>query len=174
LFIAFSYDLNGAGVGVAADQIIVVGDLNTPCTEPSSYTSQNGGEGAQNTDASNSLWVGNNSASTGQFLEGHVAWLGVWDTNLSVTQLQNLQFKPQITANCVKFTHYGFNGTGTQADWTGIGNDGTVTGATVSAHAPIQIQSNIFPFPTAAVAAATGKSNPMYGPLGGPLVGVIG
>jgi len=34
--------------------------------------------------------------------------------------------------------------------------------------------NNVIPFPTAAVAGATGKSNPMYGPLGGPLVGVIG
>lgn len=33
--------------------------------------------------------------------------------------------------------------------------------------------SNIIPFPTAAVGGATGKSNPLYGPMGGPLVGAM-
>jgi hypothetical protein len=44
---------------------------------------------------------------------------------------------PRPIAGCVGFWHLGANGVGTQPDWSGNANAGTVTGATVSDHVPL-------------------------------------
>jgi len=60
-----------------------------------------------------------------------------FDRALSLGEIRSLQFHPRVLSGCVLYSHYGFNGTGTQPDWSGKGNSGTVTGATVSNHVPL-------------------------------------
>ena len=56
---------------------------------------------------------------------------------LSLGELKTQQFAPHPVSETVLFVPLGFNGTGTQADWSGNGNNCKVTGATQSADVPI-------------------------------------
>lgn len=90
-------------------------------------------------DAARNLMLGNkDTAATNLAFTGRIAWVGVWNRELALGEVQAQQFAPHVTSGCVGFFHLGFNGTGTQADWSGNGNNGTVTGATVAAHVPLR------------------------------------
>ena len=56
---------------------------------------------------------------------------------MPLAQMQALQFNLHPTTNTLLLSHYGYNGTGTQPDWSGNGHNGTVTGATVADHVPM-------------------------------------
>ena len=131
-FVAFSF--NSAG---ATGQIvnIYVGNLSTFAVE-ATYGTATDGSGSLNTDATANLIIGNRPVADSAF-QGRIAWVGVWNRELTLGELRAQQFRPHKTSGCVLFTHYGFNGTGTQPDWSGSGNPGTVTDATVSSHVPL-------------------------------------
>lgn len=111
------------------------GDLDTIITE-TAYALEIAKSGTLVTDASLSLRIGRREDATDTFL-GRIAFVGMWKRELTLGQLQAQQFHPHVTADCKLFTHYGFNGTGTQADWSGNTNNGTVTGASQADHVPL-------------------------------------
>ena len=82
------------------------------------------GGGTQISDASDPLWFGNGESGSLSW-QSDLACAAVYDTDLSLGEIRKLQFNTahwNDHSNCLVFTHYGFNGTGTQADWSGNGN----------------------------------------------------
>jgi len=137
-WICFGFTYN-ANVSTAAEQILFTGDLSNLVAEPSSYSSQANIAQSTSSDAATNLIIGNDPAGNLNF-DGLIAQVILWNKQLSLAEIQAQQFstKPVIyPQNVVLFSHYGFNGTDTQPDWSGNGNNGTVTGATVADHVPL-------------------------------------
>jgi len=82
-------------------------------------------------DSANPIRIGNN-ATPNAVLQGDMAWLGVWNKELSLAQLKDQQYFPHVTSGNVVFMHLNNSTTGTQLDQSGLQNKGTVTGATPS------------------------------------------
>lgn len=130
--------------GVNADQQIFVGNLTTPMAEVT-YSTQAVGSGTPGDDAAQSLAVGNASPTSPQSWSryaGRIALVMRWNRVLPLGELRQQQFRPHVTSGLKLFSVLGWNGTGTQADWsgctdTGCPNQGTVTGATVADHVPL-------------------------------------
>jgi hypothetical protein len=99
-------------------------------------TTPDDGTGTKVDDSSGDFRVGSRDGASAA-LPCDVAWVGLWTRVLSLGELQAQQTRPHPTAGCVLFSVLGYNGTGTQPDWSGNGNVGTVTGATLADHAPI-------------------------------------
>ena len=122
---------------------IYFGGLSTTLAEVSAYDDEIVGGGSVNSDSSAEAAIGNYGfypASWSRF-PGHIAVVVVWNAVLSVAELRLQQFhllgpivQPQ---NCKLFINLGWNGMSTQADWSGNGYNGTVSGATVSDHVPL-------------------------------------
>lgn len=131
-FIACTWDINASASNLGH---IYIGDLSTIATEVT-YGSQSDGSGAADTQNGN-FFVGNNNAQTTVY-QGKIAFLGVWNRVLTLGEVIDQQFHRHVTSGCVEFMELGFNGTGTQPDWSGNGNPSiALTGATVSAHVPL-------------------------------------
>lgn len=130
LFVACQHNVAGANT----DQHLWSGDLTHAVAEAASYTTQTVGAGAQPSDATLDLIVGNKS-NIGSEWQGAIAWLGIWNRALSLAEIQQQQFHPHPTSGCVLFMH--LLGFGTEIDLSGNGNNGTVTGTTISAHVPL-------------------------------------
>ena len=129
-FVAVTYD------GANAPKIYH-GTLTTALAEVS-YASQTAPSGSRVTDNTNDFVIANASqASFNRGFPGRIAWLGLWNRALSLGELREQQFHPHVTSGNLIFMHLGFNGTGTQADWSGLGHNGTVTLATQSDHVPL-------------------------------------
>jgi hypothetical protein len=111
------------------------GTLSTLATE-ASYSFTSPLRSGSIDDAAGNLYIGSDAASA-QTWRGSIATVMILDTVLSLAEIQRQQFSQQADANCVLYCHYGFNGTGTQVDYSGTGNSGTVTGATQTAHVPL-------------------------------------
>ena len=122
-------------IASAQDGKIYHGDLSTLVTEVS-YAVETDAGGTFNA-TSGDMIFGRDSNASLPFL-GDIAIVMVWPgTALTLGQIQAQQFRPHITPGCEIFSHYGYNGVGAQPDWSGNGNSGTVTGATVSDHVPL-------------------------------------
>ncbi len=100
-----------------------------------SYGGQTTPVGTLTTDAAGSALVGFRD-STRRFI-GDIAVVAVWEEVFSLEQCKQQYWRAFTTANSRLLSHLGFNGTGTQADWSGSGNTGAVTAATVTDHAPL-------------------------------------
>jgi hypothetical protein len=134
-FIAADYDVGGA-----SRHHIYRGDLTTAATE-CTYSVNQDGSGTRASDASWPFVIGNRR-QTGVWAvayRGDIAWVGLWNRVLTLKEIIEQQFRPHKTSGCVLFTHLGFNGTGTQYDLSGNGNNGTVTGASVADHVPLTL-----------------------------------
>lgn len=122
-------------VGVLSDTTdakVYYGTLTSRMAEVT-YSSSAGGSGILAIDASRILMIGNRDAATpNAAFPGDIALAMVWNRRLSEGELFAQQFNPRVTSGCVLYVCCGFNGTGTQADWSGNVNNGTVTGATLS------------------------------------------
>jgi len=130
-FLGFSWD------GGSTAPKIYRGALTIPVAEVSYSGTPTAGSGAIGNDSANSLIIGN-LVDLVQGLDGKIATIHMFSRVLSITEMQTVQFRPSLRpANCVLYSHLGLVGTGTQPDWSGNGNTGTVTGATVSAHVPL-------------------------------------
>ena len=101
-----------------------------------SYATSTAGSGAYSSDAAEALFLGAGPNITQRF-NGSIAWVGLWNREMTLAELQSQQFRPRVTSGCVGFWMLGANGTATQADWSGNGNSGSVTGATVADHVPL-------------------------------------
>lgn len=104
-------------------------------TAVSTYSAHTANSGTILSDAANTLKVGGFSG-VAQGFPGVIGWAGVWGADLGSTVI-NQQYCPHVTAGNVLFVWLGFNGVSTQTDWSGLLNNGTVTGATQSATPPI-------------------------------------
>jgi hypothetical protein len=120
------------------------GTLSTALSEVS-YASQVTGSGATGDDSATAQEFGGRSAGTANAnFPGYIATVSICNAEMSLAEIQRQQFRPQITSSCVLYQHFGYNGTGTQADWSGNLNNGTVTTATVTQHVPL---TNLFGSP---------------------------
>ena len=133
LFIAFVTDIGNAAR-------MLVGSRTAPPAEPSSYDVQVLGSGTRLTDASEDFVIGhgNDFATANHGYAGDVAVVHVVNTGLTNGEIIEQWRRPHVRADSVIFSHYGWAGTGTQPDWSGAGNPGTLVGSpTVSDHVPI-------------------------------------
>ncbi len=132
LFLAYVIDTS------AADDNRVLfykGDLSTPATlsTPSLTT-----EGSGYDSTTSTLRVLNASGADDEPMNGRMAKIAAWDSVLSAARIKGLQFAPHWNDGVPRFYYeLGFNGTGSQADWSGNGNAGTVTNATIADHVPL-------------------------------------
>ncbi len=124
--------------GAAAGQVVNIytGTLTSPLTE-ATYGTATDGSGGVSSDASSNFFWGNRSNFDLPF-QGDIAIGMIFNRALSLGELKSLQWRPRMISGCVDFQILGYNGTGSQPDWSGNGNAGTVTGATQSAtHVPL-------------------------------------
>ena len=132
MLMAFTWDING----IASDQKLYIGNATTPPAEPSAYASQTVGDGALGDDSAADWIVGNNQNVNVAFL-GDLAVQGVWSRQLTGAELGTWFNNPSdVGANNIMLHSIGSNGTDTQHDYSGNGNHGAVTGATVSTNKP--------------------------------------
>lgn len=129
-FMAWTWDITNGGPKS------YIGDLNTIVSEVTTGASD--GSGAQSDDSSQPWSVGAFDTAARQFAMGmKVAMFAIIDTDLPIAAIRKFQYRMFPTNTTKVFSHYGFNGTSTQPDWSGNGNSGTVTGATLADHAPL-------------------------------------
>jgi len=106
-----------------------------------SYGFQDDGTSGKTADAAGSWMVGNNNTPNAPTF-GKISLFMAWNRALPLGELLQQQSNPHFTPGNIIFSHYGIHGAsgaGVQQDWSGNGNHGTVTGATKTDHAPIQI-----------------------------------
>jgi hypothetical protein len=124
-----------------------------------SYTAgSTNGSGTLATNNTLDQYVGAYGAGTSGNPNANIAWVGIWNDDLTLAELQaqrkNLSF-PIRKANNVLFCHYGIHGAaglGAQADWSGNNNHGTNTSGTYVGHPNLTILNrNVFmPYAVAA------------------------
>lgn len=131
-FLAWVFDTAAAD----GDQHLYKGTLSALASE-SSYTTQRVGSGALTSEGTDAFIVGNRAGEFAQF-GGRIDFLAYYNRAMTLAEIQSHQFHPFVANGCVLFTWYGHNGTGTQPDWSGTGNNGTVTSSAVADGVPIQ------------------------------------
>ena len=131
-FFATTYN-EAAGSGEVVN--IYKGLLTSPAAEVT-YSTTTNGSGATIDDSPATLLLGNGE-SLAQVLPGRMGPQGFFNRVLTLGEIQSWQFDPRMTAGCVGLWYLGDNGTGTQPDFSGNGNSGTVTGATQSDNPPL-------------------------------------
>lgn len=135
--------------GADGDQKAYRGKLNVPAVLASSYDIQTVGGGTPVSSANGNQYIGNSSTGPAVwYFPGKIAWVAIYTSLLSLEQIRAQQYNllaPVDPANCVLFMNLGWNGTGTQPDWSGTGNNGTVTSATVADHVPIGYYQSLSP-----------------------------
>ena len=129
--VAAIWDMAGAN----GDQRMFHGDLATPFAEVAAYSLQRVGSGTPTDVSGSSLIVGNNPLGALPF-DGKIGFIALWNRRLSLTELIAQQLHPSVTDGCVLFSYLGIGNT-TEADWSGNGNQGTVTGTTLFPNAPL-------------------------------------
>lgn len=147
--------------GVNTDQKLFIGDLSNNAAEPSSYTSQVAGSGG-GTSSNVSYTIGNFSDS--RPFVGRIAMVAVYSGAKTEQEIVAQQWAAYpLHSGCLYFCQFGWNGTGTQPDWSGNQDNGTVTGATVADHVPLGFfsppKANDFG-PDSNIALDSGSDNP--------------
>jgi hypothetical protein len=131
--VAATFDLAGA----SNEKInIYVGTLTTSLAE-STYAAIADFGGTISSAAAGNLLVGQDTSFTSAWQADFAVGMH-WNRALTHGELLDQQFYPHVTSGCVLFTHYGYNGTSTQPDWSGTGNAGTVSGGTLADHVPLR------------------------------------
>lgn len=131
--LACSYD-----AGAASGEVfnIYTGSLTALATEVG-YSTTTNGSGSTVNDNLASFKLGNNDGETAA-MQGQMGPVAMFNRVLTIGEVRDWQFNPRMMAGCVGFWDLGDNGTGTQPDLSGTGNNGTVTGATQSANPPLR------------------------------------
>ena len=88
-------------------------------------------------DAALSCVIGNAVNGGTLSANSNIAYCQIWNRVIGIEEFRRQQFHPHKSLGSVGFYLLGYAGTGTQPDWSGNGNNGTVTGATVAAHVPL-------------------------------------
>ncbi len=129
--------------GAGNNPKIFTGDLSAAATEDS-YSGQTAPAGSVSDDSSVNLAIGNVGTGFTSAYQGNIAVAAYFARELTLGEIVRWQFRPFVDADCKYYLHLGFNGTGTQPDWSGNGVAGTVTGATARDHVPM---APMFAFP---------------------------
>ncbi len=117
---------------------IYQGTLTTQITK-SSYDNRAAGDSGTTADASSELNICNETAgSPTRAMPGRCGTFQLFNKVLSLGEIQAQQFAPHNTAEQVVYHRYGLNAAGTQPDYSGNGNSGAVTGATVADFVPLR------------------------------------
>ena len=162
-FLAFTHD-STAG---APQGGIYIGTPTAPAAEVS-YDTFTDGSGTIIDDSTWDLVVFSREGDAASSPNGKCSFFSYCNSRLSLQEIHQVQFNTSYVPPSARvFTHYGIHGAsgrGTQQDWSGNGNHGTVTLTTKADHAPIQI----FPRPRYWAAwAAAGYPGPF--PLSRPV-----
>ena len=112
------------------------GTLRVPAVEFTYASAPVVGAGALADDSAADAFIGNDAGLAKAF-PGRIAVMAVLNRVLSLSEIRAWQFRPRAMAGCVGYWQLGFRGTGTQPDWSGNGNAGIVTSATVGDHVPL-------------------------------------
>ncbi len=135
-FVAGTWDTGG----VAGDQRLFHGTLTKLVTELPSYDTQTAGSSSVDDITGDTLYSGDMPLAPAQFEHGYdgiIACFGIIDgVLLTEAQLRAIQFRRgnNFTTQHLIYSELGYNGIGTQADWSGNAHNGTVTAAVVSDH----------------------------------------
>lgn len=129
------------------------------------YATQTTGLTATVTDSGGFIKVGNRINNTGAF-QGRIAVAGYENAELSLGQLKQLAYWPRRLASNVYYAHCGYNGTTNVPDWSGNGQTGTITGATVSAHVPLGPFFGLDRYLTGSAVVGRTTKNTRANPLG--------
>ena len=127
-FLAVTYDS-----GATPRFHIYRGDRTTAPAEVSYGFTQNG-SGALVDDSASNLLVGNDGTRS---FQGNMSKFMFCNSTFALGQIRQQWMRFVPVAGCQIYSEYGFNGTGTQPDWSGNLNTGAVTAATVGDHAPL-------------------------------------
>lgn len=115
---------------------IYTGNLTTAITE-ATYGTATDGSGALTDDAAENWVIGNKAAATfNSAWQGAIGHFSIYNVVLTSAQIEAQRLRQFVGSGCVMFLQLGFDGTGTQTDFSGNSNTGAVTGATASAHHP--------------------------------------
>jgi concanavalin A-like lectin/glucanase superfamily protein len=120
----------------AANCRLLIGNLTNLAAEPSAYTTQTNGSGTTPSDVGDSVFIGNN-VSGARASNAAIAYVAYYNRILSIAEIQAQQFRPRPITGCVGFWVPGFNASVVVGDWSGNGNTGTVTNATLADHVPL-------------------------------------
>lgn len=104
------------------------GNLTTALT----FRAEGGTGSGTVVDAGETLTVGGRGAT--ESMNGKVAFFGHWNRVFPLGELKAQQYRMHVTSGCVVFSHYY---AGIATDWSGLGNNGTITGATGADHVPL-------------------------------------
>lgn len=165
-FLGFQFDINGS----ATDQKCLYGDLSTPIAEIGGYSIQRVGSGAHGDDSAGSAIIGQFSTDLFAWVDpaDTIAFVGLWPSLLTLAQMrmQQRSLLP-IIPGFVGFWHPGLYGaSGTQPDWSGNGNNGTIVGSpALAAHVPLAWPQVPTYVPVTAAAGRTTKNTDAF-PLG--------
>ncbi len=129
VFVAFVYD------GGATPRMHIYHGSLTALAAEASYAAEADGAGARTSDSAD-LHIGTNRTAEGGW-EGDIAIFQIEGRAMTLAECQNWQFRPRVLADTRLFLHLGFNGTGTQPDWSGNGNSGAGTAVSVVDHVPL-------------------------------------
>lgn len=132
VFMAVTFD----PAGTNGQQQLWAGNFSTPVAEATAYNSQVVGTGTITDQTSGNFMIGGRP-SISVAMVGRIGMFHAVNSRLTLGQLKAQQYAPHRISGSILYTRLGFNGTGTQADWSGSGNNCTVTGATQSADAPV-------------------------------------
>jgi hypothetical protein len=135
---------------------LYAGGLTTPVAEVASYFRQQDGTGSFLSDAAANLYVGNLQRSTTLPFLGRIQRGGLIPGALALGDLQILQYGTlvQAAAFAPKLL-FDFQATGTQLDFSGNGNTGTITGATTGSGPELWVAAPPLAVPAIASGNAT-------------------
>lgn len=152
-FIAATYD-----DAASTETFIYRGTLTSVVVDVSDVASRTNGAGAETDDSGGNFIIGNRGGAD-EHMPGRIAWIMCLNVALTLSQIRTQQFHPHVVAGTVGFWHLGFLPVASsQPDWSGNGNNGTVTDATLADHVPLGPPFGFdvgLPFPTAAAAAVS-------------------
>ncbi len=125
-FVAVTYD-SGAAAGELFN--IYTGTLTGAAVE-CTYGTVTDGSGALDVSTAPFCLYGSPLAGGSVALQGRGGVSALFDRAMPLGEILSHQFDPRVAAGCVGFWRLGDQGTGTQTDYSGSNNHGTVSGAT--------------------------------------------
>lgn len=123
--IAFSWD---AASTTNTDQHMYRGSPTVQIAEASYSATRNAGSGTVQDFSAYTPRVGATATATTPFLNGRIGWLQLYNRQLTLAEIQSIQFKPRALAGCKAWWSLGLHGVATAVDFSGNGNTLTATG----------------------------------------------